>query len=130
VIEIAEELIEAVVGRQHVVEIAEMVLAELAGRVALVLEAGRDGDELLAHPRWRAGNADFRQAGSINALPGDERGAARRAGLFAVGIGEHHAFLGEPVDVGRFVAHHPMRVAAQIRDADVVAPDDEDIRLI
>ena len=41
VIEVAEELVEAVVGRQHVVEIAEMVLAELSGRVALVLEAAR-----------------------------------------------------------------------------------------
>ena len=41
VIEVAEELVEAVIGRQHVVEIAEVVLAELAGRVALVLEAAR-----------------------------------------------------------------------------------------
>ena len=91
-----------------------MVLAELAGRVALVLEAGGDGDEFLVHPDRRAGNADFGQAGAIDALPGDEGGAARRAGLFAVGIGEHHAFLGEPVDVGRLVAHHPVRVAAQV----------------
>jgi hypothetical protein len=33
-----------------VVEIAEMVLAELAGRVALVLEAGGDGRELSDMP--------------------------------------------------------------------------------
>ena len=37
-VEVAEELVEAVIGRQHVVEIAEMVLAELPGRIALVLE--------------------------------------------------------------------------------------------
>ena len=43
----------------------------------------------------------------IDALPGDERRAARRAGLFAIGVGEHHAFLGDPVDVGRLVAHEP-----------------------
>ncbi len=36
VIEVAEELVEAVIGRQHVVEIAEVVLAELPGGVALV----------------------------------------------------------------------------------------------
>ena len=129
VIEVAEELVEAVVGRQHVVEIAEMVLAELAGRVALVLEAGGDGDELLRHADRRARDADLGEAGAIDALPGDEGRASRRAGLFAVGIGEHHAFLGDAVDVGRPVAHEAVRIAAQIRDADVVAPDDEDVRL-
>ena len=41
VIEVAEELVEAVIGRQHVVEIAEVVLAELAGGVALVLQQRR-----------------------------------------------------------------------------------------
>ena len=35
VVEVAVKLVEAVVGRQHRVEIAEMVLAELAGGVAL-----------------------------------------------------------------------------------------------
>ena len=35
VVEIAEELVEAVVGRQHLVAVAEVVLAELAGHVAL-----------------------------------------------------------------------------------------------
>ena len=41
VIEIAEELVEAVHGRQELVQVAEMVLAELAGGVALVLEQSR-----------------------------------------------------------------------------------------
>ena len=49
VVEVAEELVEAVVGRQHVVEVAEVVLAELAGGVALVLQQRRDGDDLLVH---------------------------------------------------------------------------------
>ena len=38
VVEIAEELIEAVNGRQELVAVAEMVLAELSGHVALRLE--------------------------------------------------------------------------------------------
>ena len=91
-----------------------MVLAELAGGVALVLERGGDGDDLLVHADWRAGDADLREAGAIDALPGDEGGAARGAGLLAVGVGEHHAFLGEAVDVGRLVAHQAMRIAAQV----------------
>ena len=41
VVEVAEELVEAVIGRQHVVEVAEVVLAELPGGVALVLQQRR-----------------------------------------------------------------------------------------
>jgi hypothetical protein len=130
VIEIAVELVEAMIGRQHGVQVAEMVLAELAGGVALVLEAGGDGDDLFRHSDRRARDADLGEAGAINALPGDERRAARRAGLFAVRVGEQHAFLGEAVDVGRMIAHEAVRIAAQVGDADVVAPDDEDIRLV
>ena len=130
VVEVAVKLVEAVVGRQHRVQIAEMVLAELAGRIALILERRGDGDDLLVHADRRAGNADLGEAGAIDALPGDEGRAARGAGLFAVGVGEQHAFLGDAVDVGRLVAHEAVRVAAQVRDADVVAPDDEDVRLV
>ena len=42
VVEVAEELVEAVHGRQVLVAVAEMVLAELAGGVAEVLEELRD----------------------------------------------------------------------------------------
>ncbi len=62
VIEVAEELVEAVIGRQHVVEVAEVVLAELPGRIALVLEQRRDGDGLFGHADRRAGNADLGEA--------------------------------------------------------------------
>ena len=56
-VEVAEELVEAVIGRQHVIEIAEVVLAELAGRIALVLQQRRDRHDLLVHADRRAGNA-------------------------------------------------------------------------
>ena len=130
VIEVAEELVEAVIGRQHVVQVAEVVLAELPGRVALVLQRRRDRDDLLVHADRRRRNADLRQPGAQHALPGDEGRAAGGARLLAVGVGEQHALLGDAVDVGRLVAHQPVRVAAQVRDADVVAPDDEDVRLL
>src|SRR5208282_5095419 len=51
-------------------------------------------------------------------------------GLFAVRIGEHHAFLSDAVDVGRVIAHEAVRVAAEVQDADVVAPNHEDVRLV
>ena len=49
VVEIAEELVEAVIGRQHVVQVAEVVLAELPGGVALLLQQRRDRHELFVH---------------------------------------------------------------------------------
>ena len=56
VVEVAEELVEAVVGRQVLVPVAEVVLAELAGGVAQRLERLGDGDvALLQADRWRPG---------------------------------------------------------------------------
>src|SRR5438874_4030742 len=62
-------------------------------------------------------------------LAGDKRRSSRRAALLAVAVGETHAFLCDAVDVGRAVAHQPVAVTAQIGDADIVAPDDDDIGL-
>ena len=56
-------------------------------------------------------------------------GAAGRAALLGVVVGEHHAFPGDAVDVRRAVAHHADRVGADVGLADVVAEDDEDVRL-
>ena len=58
-IEVAEELVEAVHGRQELVAIAEMVLAELSGRVALRLEQLGNGRVLLRHPLLRGRQADL-----------------------------------------------------------------------
>ena len=71
---------------------------------------------------------DLAQAGAVDALAGDERRPAGRAALLAVGVGEPHPLVGDPVDVRRAIAHQPVAVAAQVRDADVVAPDDDDVR--
>ena len=46
VVEVAEELVEAVHRRQELVAVAQMVLAELAGGVAERLERLGDGDVL------------------------------------------------------------------------------------
>ena len=59
VIEVAEELVEAVHGRQKFVAVAEMVLAELAGRVALRLEQLGNRRILLRQPLLRAGSPTF-----------------------------------------------------------------------
>ena len=130
VVEVAEELVEAVVGRQHLVAVAEMVLAELAGDIAERLEQRGDRRVLDLHALRRARQADLGEAGADRRLAGDEGGAAGGAALLAVPVGEQRALLGDAVDVGRAVAHHAAVVGADIELADVIAPDDEDVRLV
>jgi hypothetical protein len=59
VVEIAEELIEAVHRRQEFVAVAEMVLAELAGGVAERFQRLGDGDVLRLQAERRARQADL-----------------------------------------------------------------------
>ena len=94
VVEVAEELVEAVVGRQVLVAVAEVVLAELAGGVALVLEQPGDGRVLDLHAFLGAGQSDLGKAGAEDALAHDERRATGRAALLAVVVGEEDAFAG------------------------------------
>jgi hypothetical protein len=70
------------------------------------------------------------EAGPIDALASDEGRASCGTGLLAVRVGEDHPLVGEAIDVRRLIAHKPARVAAQSGDADVITPDDEDVRLV
>jgi hypothetical protein len=92
VVEVAEELVEAVHGGQEPVLVAQVILAEL--------------------------------------VPGKKRRTASGARLLAVGVGEPHTLVGDPVDIRRPVAHQAVAVPTQVRDAEVVTPDDEDVRLV
>ena len=83
-----------------------MVLAELRGHVALRLEQLGDRHVTRLQAFLRARQADLEVAGAESALAGDERRASRGAALLAVPVGEHRAFFGDAVDVGRLVAHH------------------------
>ena len=129
VIEVAEELIEAVHGRQRLVAIADVVLAELAGGVAEVLHHAADRGIELAHAHRRAGEAHLGEAGADAMLAGQERGATCRARLLAVVVQELDALAADAVDVGRLVAHQAVRIGADVRNADIVAEDDEDVGL-
>ena len=66
VVEVAEELVEAVHRRQELVAVAEVVLAELAGGVALRLEQLGDasGPCRTALPARRAGRPSAARCGS------------------------------------------------------------------
>ena len=109
VVEVAEELVEAVDGGQRLVAVADVVLAELAGGVAEALHHPADRGVELAHPHRRAREADLGQAGAQAVLAGQEGGAAGGAALLAVVVEEADALLADAVDVGRGVAHHARR---------------------
>ena len=128
VIEVAEEFVEAMHGRQKLVLVAEVVLAELAGGVAHSLERGGNGHGLRRHAGGRAGLADRGHAGADRQFAGDEVGATRRAARLGVVVGEHHALGGDLVEVRRASGHHAAVVGADIPHADVVAHDDDDVR--
>ena len=130
VIEIAEELVEAVHGRQEIVAVAEMVFAELPGRVALRLQQFGDGRILLRQAFLCCGKSDFQEPGPQRTLPGDKGGASGGAGLLPIIVGEDCALIGDAIDVGRAVAHHAAIVGADVPVADVIAHDDEDIGLL
>ena len=74
--------------------------------------------------------ADRGHAGADGQFAGDEVRPARRATRLGVIVGEHHAFLGHLVEVRRPPGHHAAMVGADVPHADVVAHDEEDVRLL
>ena len=126
-VEVAEELIEPVHGRQRFVAIADVVLAELPCGVAEVLHQAADGGIQLAHAHRRAGVAHLGESGADAMLAGQERRAACGARLLPVVVEELDAFAADAVDVRCRVAHQAVRIGADVRDADVVTEDDEDV---
>ena len=130
VVEVAEELVEAVIGRHVLVEVAEVVLAVLAGHVAVALEQPGDRRVLLLEAEIGARQPDLGETGAHRRLAGDERRPPGGAALLPVPVGEQGALARDPVDVRRPVAHHAEVVGADVVPADVVAPDHQDVGLL
>ena len=105
VIEVAEKLVKAMDGGQIFVAVAEVVLAELAGGVALRFERGGNGAGFRRQTDFGTRLTDRGQAGADGQFAGDEVGAPRRATRFRVVVGEEHAFLGELVEIRRPARH-------------------------
>ncbi len=130
VIEDPKELVEPVISRQVLVAVAQVVLAELPGGVAQRLEHLGQGRIAVLDALLRARKPDRAQARAHRVLAQDEGRAARGARRLGVVIHEDHALVGDAVDVRRRAAHHSTMVGADIPHADVIAPDDEDVRLL
>ena len=129
VVEVAVKLIKAVHSGQELIAVAEMVLAELAGRIAERLEQFGNRGVFLLKPERRPRQADLRQARAQTGLAGNERGPPGGAALLGIVVGKHHAFLRHAVDVGRLVAHQPVRIGADIRLPNVITPNNDDVGL-
>src|SRR4030095_5917305 len=129
VVKIAEEFVEAMHGRQVLVLVAKVVLAELASAVTKRLK--KVGDAGVFGPHAQRGTRDphLAQTGAKYALPRNERGAPRRAALLAVVVRKDHPFVGDPIYVGRPITHHTFRKATKVRLADIVTPYDKNVRL-
>ena len=130
VVKVAIELVKAMRRWQEFILVAQMVFTELPGGIALRLQQLGNRRVFLAQPQIRPRHPDLAQAGAKHALPGDERGTAGGAALLGVVIGERHAFIGNPVDVRGAIAHHAFCIGADIGLADVIAPDDDNIRFL
>ena len=72
----------------------------------------------------------FQNAGGSFGSALQNVGASGGETPLAVPIGEQRAFLRDAIDIRGVVAHHPAVVGADIPVADVIAPDDEDVRLL
>src|SRR5262249_26219565 len=107
--------------------VTQRVFAELRGGVTRVIYHFRKRRIALLNSTRRAWNADGRHTGANGHLPGDECGTTGRATRLAVVISEEDAVLGDRIDVRR-PAHHAMRVGANVPHADVVTPDNDDVR--
>jgi hypothetical protein len=129
VVEVAEELVEAVVGRQVLVTVAEVVLAVLRGHVALALQQRGDRRVFRLDPEVGARQPDLGETGPDRRLAREERRATGRAALLPVPVREERALLRDAIDVGRLVSHDAQVVRAHVVPADVVAPDHDDVRL-
>src|SRR5690349_7214444 len=96
-VQIAEEFIEAVQGRQILVQITEMVFAELASGVALRLKCSGKGCRLIRHTHIRACLPHRRKTSAQGNLTSDETRPARGATCLRIVVREQHALRSQRI---------------------------------
>ena len=128
VVEIAEKLIKAVQRRQVFVEVAEVVLAELPGGVAVIFERSGNGRGRRRHTDIRTGLSDGGQAGTLRQFAGDEVGPPCGTTRLGVIIGKDGTLGGQLVDVGSGTVHQSATVSADVPHANVIAHNHNNVR--
>ncbi|MNZ60696.1 hypothetical protein D3C78_787700 [compost metagenome] len=126
-VEVAEKLIETVVGRQVFVAVTQVVLAELAGGITLRLQRLSDSYITVLQAHRHARHAHLGQPGAQRRLAGNEARPAGGAAVLCVIVGKHHAFFTDAVDVRRLVTDYPFAIGADVGLADVVTEYHQDV---
>src|SRR5262249_22063991 len=126
--EVAEELTEAMQGRQEFVQVARVILAKRASGIALRLQ--RSGKRASFHrdPDVGPGLAYGRQARADGKLAGDEIRPPRRAACFGVIVGKSYTLRRELIQVRCLSGHDPLVISADVEPANVVSHDEWDVR--
>src|SRR5213080_15312 len=114
VIEVAEEFVEPMDGRQELIEIAEMILTELTSCIALRFERRGYRASLRWDPDLGTGLADRGHACANRKLTHDEVCATRRATGLGVIVGEQHSLLSHLIEVGCSPRHHAAMVGTDV----------------
>ena len=126
-VQVTEKFVEAVYGRQVLVQVTQMVLAELRGFIAERLQHGGQRHGLIRDAHVGSGLTHRRETRADRQLASDEVGATRRAACLGVVVGKQHTLRGELVEVRRLAGHHAAVVGADVEPADVIAHDDDDV---
>ena len=50
--------------------------------------------------------------------------------MLAVVVSENNSFAGDAIDIGRLIPHQAVTVGTDVGNPDVIAPDDENVRLL
>src|SRR5271165_5242857 len=127
VVQIAEILVEPVYRRQKLIQVAEVVLAELPRLVALLLEGGGYGRGLRGKAYVGTGLPDGRHTRADRQLAGDEVRPPRRATRLGVIVSEPHALRGQLIEIRRLARHYALVIRTDVEPADVIAHNDDDI---
>src|SRR5512133_1154941 len=128
-VEVAPVLLEAVRRRQRLGVIAQVVLTELAGGVAEVEQELGDRRGAGSQPGRAAGQLRRDHAGAQRIHAGEEGVAPGGAALHGVVVGQRHALPPDPVDIRCLTHHQAAVIIARLHPADVVAHDEQDVRL-
>ena len=128
VVEVAEELVEAVDRWQELVAIAEVILAELAGGITLRLESGGNRAGFRRQSHFCAGLSDSGHPRANWQLTRNKVRATCRATCLGIVVGEQHSLLGQLIEIRRPPGHHAPVVCAYVPHANVVAHDEDDVR--
>ena len=130
VVQVAKELVESMIGGQVLITVTEVVLAELASGITQRFEHFCYGRILLTEAFLGTRQADLAKSCAEHTLTGNKGRTSGCTGLLTVIIGEDHALFCDAIYVWRFISHQATGVIGDIGLADIVTPDNKNIRFI